>query len=149
MATTMRLCALAALCVCGSLPAGAALAATRLECPASLVVAQDVSGLATGWTAVDLATDGGHRLLGAAVSEGPPQELRTLKPDHAVGLSDRGRLVQQFRWSRPPSYPVQLVCRFFGTTVVVHHPVGFDPRSCELDTVRNTTGITSAALRCE
>ena len=131
------------------LAAGWVRAETRLECPGGVAATQQAADLAVGWTAVDLAAGDPHPLQGAGVSEGPPQELRTLKPERTEGRPGQGRFVQHFRWAKPAVGHVHLVCRYAGTTLVVHRPVEPDPRQCALEILRSAQGMAPAVLRCE
>lgn len=124
--------------------------ATQLECPGSLAVTQNAPKVAADWTAVDLQSGAANWLSAAGISEGPPQELHVLKPDHIVGNPKVGRFVQHYRWSRPPPGRVHLVCYYHETTLVLYRALASDPRRCELEaSVSGLGGKAFAILRCD
>jgi hypothetical protein len=124
--------------------------ALQLECPGSLAVTQSASKVIPDWTVVDLEPGAAKWLRAAGISEGPPQELHLLKPDQIVGNPKVGRFVQHYRWSRSPLGPVQLVCYYHETTLVLYRALESDPRRCELDaSVSGVGGKAFAVLRCD
>lgn len=77
--------------------------ATSLACPGALVVHQDRSFAAPGWSIGMMAghrrpRPGGHPLSGVSLSDGPPAEQAFLAPDASERAG--GRLVN--RWSLAP-----------------------------------------------
>lgn len=126
-----------------------AIAQTQVECPPTLQVVQQGTGVEGAWSAMDLDEDGHHRLVAAGLFEGPPDQRRSLRPRSSEGQPNKGRVVQYFRWSEPSKDGVYLVCHYDGTTIVAHRRIEPTPRQCRLESIRGPKEIEQAIASCE